>query len=380
MKKVISGNQSVSHAVLAAKAQVIAAYPITPQSSIVEMLAGFCADGKLNAKFINVESEHSAMAACIAASVTGARTFTATSSQGLALMHELLHYASGLRLPIVMANVNRALGSPFNLKADLSDSLSQRDTGWLQFYCESGQEVFDTIIQAYWISEKVLLPAMVNLEGFILSHTFEIVDLPEQKEIECFLPSPMPRDCLDVDNPCLFGGTTDFYINFRYKMHEEMERAKVLCQECDNDFQRAFGRSYGLIQPYCCEDADLILVTAGTLAGTCCVAADQYRERGAKVGVLRIRLFRPFPGEEICHALRHAKKVAVIDRDFSPGCGGIFAQEIKSVLQRKDSLPVYEFIAGLGGKDVTDEDIGKVIDQTHQTPQPGGVTWLGLLK
>jgi len=380
MKKVISGNQSVSHAVLAAKAQVIAAYPITPQSSIVEMLAGFCADGKLKAKFINVESEHSAMAACISASVTGARTFTATSSQGLALMHELLHYASGLRLPIVMANVNRALGSPFNLKADLSDSLSQRDTGWLQFYCESGQEVFDTIIQAYWISEQVLLPTMVNLEGFILSHTFEIVDVPEQREIDRFLPPPAPRDCLDVENPCLFGGTTDFYINFRYKMHEEMERAKVVCQECDTHFQRAFGRSYGLIQPYCCDDADLILVTAGTFAGTCCVAADQYRERGAKVGVLRVRLFRPFPGEEICNALRNAKKVAVIDRDLSPGCGGIFAQEIKSALQGKDSLPVYEFIAGLGGKDVTDGDIGRVIDQTYQTPEPGGVTWLGLLK
>ncbi|MFB3886546.1 MAG: transketolase C-terminal domain-containing protein [Thermodesulfobacteriota bacterium] len=380
MKRVISGNQSVSHAVLGAKAQVIAAYPITPQSSIVEMLAGFCAEGKLQAKFINVESEHSAMAACISASVTGARTFTATSSQGLALMHELLHYASGLRLPIVMANVNRALGSPFNLKADLTDSLSQRDTGWLQFYCGSGQEVFDTIIQAYWISEKVLLPVMVNLEGFILSHTFEIVDLPEQGEIDRFLPSPMPRDCLDVENPCLFGGTTDFYINFRYKMHEEMERARALCRECDDHFEEAFGRRHGSIQTYGCEDADLILVTAGTLAGTCSVAADRYRERGVKVGVLRVRLFRPFPGEEIDNALRNAKKVAVIDRDFSPGCGGIFGQEIKSVLQGKRPLPVHEFIAGLGGKDVTDEDIGKIIDQTYGTSEPGGITWLGLLK
>jgi len=381
MKKVISANQSVSHAVLAAKAQVIAAYPITPQSSIVEMIANFCSTGQLHAKFINVESEHSAMAACISASVVGARTFTATSSQGLALMHELLHYASGLRLPIVMANVNRALASPFNLKADLSDSLSQRDTGWLQFYCESGQEVFDTIIQAYRISEQVLLPVMVNLEGFILSHTYEIVDIPEQSEIDRFLSPPAPRDCLNVENPCLFGGTTDFYINFRYKMHEGMERAKIICQECDVQFQEVFGRSYGLIQSYLCEDAELILVTAGTIAGTCCVAADQYRERGLKVGVLRIRLFRPFPGEQICLALGKTKKVAVIDRDFSPGCGGIFAQEIKSILQgRRGGLPVYEFIAGLGGKDVTDEDIGRVIDQTYQNPEPGGVTWIGLLK
>jgi len=220
---------------------------------------------------------------------------------------------------------------------------------------------------------------MVNLEGFILSHTYEIVDIPQQDEIDRFLPPPAPRDCLDIENPSLFGATTDFYINFRYKMHEEMERAKVISQECDAKFQEAFGRSYGLIQSYLCEDADLILVTAGTLAGTCCVTADQYRERDLKVGVLRIRLFRPFPGEEICNALRNAKKVAVIDRDFSPGCGGIFAQEIKSVLHGKDFLPVYEFIAGLGGKDVTDEDIGKVIDQTLQTQEPGGVTWIGVL-
>ena len=253
---------------LAAKAQVVAAYPITPQSSIVEMLANFCSSGQLQAKFINVESEHSAMAACISASVTGARTFTATSSQGLALMHELLHYASGLRLPIVMANVNRALGSPFNLKADLSDSLSQRDTGWLQFYCESGQEVFDTIIQSYRISEQILLPVMVNLEGFILSHTYEPVDIPDQGQIDRFLPPPAPRDCLDVENPCLFGGTTDFYINFRYKMHQEMERAKAFCHDCDSEFQKTFGRGYGLIQPYLCEDADMILVTAGTIAGS----------------------------------------------------------------------------------------------------------------
>jgi len=381
MKRVISGNQSVSYAVLSAKAQVIAAYPITPQSSVVEMLANFCSTGQLHTKFINVESEHSAMAACISASVVGARTFTATSSQGLALMHELLHYASGLRLPIVMANVNRALGSPFNLKADLSDSLSQRDTGWLQFYCESGQEVFDTIIQAYRISEQILLPVMVNLEGFILSHTYEAVDIPDQVQIDRFLPPPAPRDCLDVENPCLFGGTTDFYINFRYKMHQEMEKAKAFCQECDSEFQKTFGRSYGLTQSYLCEDADMILVTAGTIAGTCRVVADQYRKRGLKVGVLRVRLFRPFPSEWICKALQHAKKVAVIDRDFSPGCGGIFAQEIKSALQgTRVSLPVYEFIAGLGGKDVTDEDIGGVVEQTNQTPEPGGVTWIGLLK
>lgn len=381
MKRVISANQAVSYAVLAAKAQVIAAYPITPQSSIVEMLSSFCATGALRAKFINVESEHSAMAACMSASVAGARTFTATSSQGLALMHEVLHYASGLRLPIVMANVNRALASPFNLKADLSDSLSQRDTGWLQFYCESGQEVFDTIIQSYRISEQILLPVMVNLEGFILSHTYEIVDVPEQSDIDLFLPPSPARECLDVDNPSMFGSTTDYYINFRYRMHQDMEAAKAVCHDIDAEFKKAFGRGYGLTSPYLCEDADLILVTAGTIAGTCRVVADRLRTKGMKVGVLRIRMVRPFPGKQIRDQLRGAEKVAVIDRDFSPGCGGILAQEVKAALQGDNSCPsVYEFIAGLGGKDVTDKDIEKIIQQTRNTPNPGDSTWIGLLK
>jgi pyruvate/2-oxoacid:ferredoxin oxidoreductase alpha subunit len=379
VKKVISGNQAVSYAVLSAKPHVIAAYPITPQSSVVEMLATFCANGDLQAKFINVESEHSAMAACISASMVGARTFTATSSQGLALMHELLHYASGLRLPIVMANVNRALASPFNLKADLTDSLSQRDTGWIQFYCESGQEVFDTIIQAFKISEQTLLPVMVNLEGFILSHTYEIVDIPGQDQIDRFLPPPPPRHCLDVEEPCVFGATTDLYINFRYKLHQAIEKAKSICHEIDDEFQSTFGRGYGLIQSYHCEEADIILVTAGTIAGTCRMVSDRYEKKGSKVGVLKIRLFRPLPKELICQTLQRAVKVAVIDRDYSPGSGGILAQELKSILH-KANLPVYEFIAGLGGNDVTDEDIERIIDETHQAHEPGEMIWIGLLK
>lgn len=381
MKKVISGNQAVSYAAYLAKPQVIAAYPITPQSTIVEMLAGFCARGDLAAKFINVESEHSAMAACISASATGARTFTATSSQGLALMHELLHYASGLRLPIVMANVNRALAAPFNLKADMSDSLSQRDTGWVQFYCESAQEVFDTILQSFKISEQILLPVMINLEGFVLSHTYEIVDIAAGEEIEDFLPRPANRHCLDVENPCMIGGTTDFYINFRFKMNQAMANAAVACEEVDGEFQRTFGRGYGLVQSFGCEDADLILVTAGTIAGTCRVVSQEFKKRGLKVGVLRIRLFRPFPKEKIWRFLQGAKKIAVIDRDFSPGCGGILAQEVKAALyEARVRIPVYEFILGLGGKDVTDEDIARIISHTEDAPRPEGNLWLGLLQ
>lgn len=381
MKKVISGNQAVSYAVRLAGPQVIAAYPITPQSSIVETLAAFCASGELKAKFINVESEHSAMAACIAASVSGARTFTATSSQGLALMHEMLHYASGLRLPIVMANVNRALASPFNLKADLSDSLSQRDTGWIQLYCESAQEVFDTILQAFRIAEEVLLPVMVNLEGFILSHTYEVVDIADPEEVDRFLPPPPARECLDVDRPSMFGATTDYYIYFRYKMHEAMERAKAVAPRVEEEFRTIFGRGYDLVRSYRCEDAEVILVTAGTIASSCRVVADRCRERGQRVGVLGLRLFRPFPRDLIVSPLANGARVAIVDRDFSPGLGGILAQEIRSALHGARCIPpVYEFIAGLGGKDVTDEDIEEIIERTYKTRTPGESTWIGLSK
>lgn len=383
MKRLISSNQAVAYAVKSCRPHVIAAYPITPQSSIVEMIAEFCSKEDFPARFINVESEHSAMAACISASTTGARAFTATSSQGLALMHEMLHYASGLRLPLVMANVNRALAAPFNLKADLTDSLSQRDTGWIQLYCESAQEVFDTVIQAFRIAEQVLLPVMVNSEGFILSHTYENVEIPTQEEIDAFLPLPSPRPCLDVENPFMLGGPADLsYINFRYKLQKAMEEAKAVCGEVDAEFQDAFGRGYGVIQSYHCHDADIILVSAGTIVGTCCMVADRFRKQeGLKIGVLKVRLFRPFPKDDICRALQGAGKVAVIDRDLSPGCGGIFAQEIKAALQEVHfTSPLYEYIAGLGGKDVTDEDIEGIIAETHKAPRPEGVKWIGLAR
>jgi pyruvate/2-oxoacid:ferredoxin oxidoreductase alpha subunit len=380
MKKVISSNQAVAQAILASQPQVIAAYPITPQSSIVEMIAGYCADGKLKTQFINVESEHSAMAACIAASAVGARTFTATSSQGLALMHELLHYASGLRLPVVMANVNRALAAPFNIKADLSDSLSQRDTGWIQIYCESAQEAFDSVIQAFKIAERTLLPVMVNSEGFILSHTYEIVDIPEQEKVDAFLQPVPQRKCLDVEDPFMLGGPADQYINFRFKLQQAMEDAKTVIGEISAEFQDTFGRSYDLVQAYHCEDAALIVVTAGTIASTCCMVADELNQKGLNVGVLRIRSFRPFPKEQLCRALHKAKKVAVIDRDLSPGCGGIFAQEIKAALQGVASgQPVFEYIAGLGGKDVTDTDVEEIITHCHQARQVEDVKWIGLI-
>jgi len=268
MKKLITGNHTVSFGVKLSRAEVIAAYPITPQTEIVEKLSEMVADGSLPAKFIKVESEHSAMAACIGASATGARAFTATSSQGLALMHEMLHWASGARLPIVMTNVNRAMAPPWNVWSDQTDSLAQRDTGWLQFYCEDNQEIVDTIIQAYKISEKVMLPAMVVLDAFILSHTSEPVDIPLQKKVDKFLPPYNPKYKLDIANPHAFGGLVkpDWYYEFRYKISRAMEDAKDLINKVGKDFGREFGRSYGLIEEYRCNKADIILVTSGTIS------------------------------------------------------------------------------------------------------------------
>lgn len=381
MQRVISSNQAVSLAVKSAGVKVIAAYPITPQSSIVENLAFFCSEGSLQAKFINVESEHSAMAACIAASAVGARTFTATSSQGLALMHEMLHYASGMRLPIVMANINRAIAAPFNIKADLSDSLSQRDTGWIQFYCASGQEVFDTIIQAYRLSEKILLPVMVNAEGFILSHTYEVVDIPEAETIQQYLPEPPQWHSLSVENPFMLGAPTDLYMHFRYRLHQAMEEAKAVIDETAEEFRRHFGRQYMPVHAYNCEDAELILVTAGTIAGTASEISDRYRLQGRNLGVARIRLFRPFPAKQLGEVVKGARKILVVERDYSPSVGGILAQEIKAVLKRiKPSLPVYESIAGLGGKDVTDRDIETAVEWAQRTEETADCLWLGLDK
>ena len=382
MEKVITGNYAASYGAKLARVQVIAAYPITPQTSIIEKLASFCADGELDARFIKVESEHSAMAACIGASATGARAFTATSGQGLFLMHEVVHWAAGARLPIVMAVVNRAAAPGWNIWTEQTDTLSQRDTGWMQFYCESNQEVLDTIIQAYKIAERVLLPAMVILDAFVLSHTSEIVDIPDQALVDEYLPPYKPPLRLDVNDPHAFGGllTPGEYMEMRYKMQRAMEEAKRVVREADEEFGRLFGRRYGLVEGYRLDGAEVVLVTSGTVASTSRDVVDDFRERGIKVGMLKIRLFRPFPAEEVREALRGARKVAVIDRNISFGHGGIFAQEIKSVLYNAGlRTPLFGFIAGLGGRDVTPQLIGQVLDYTleHDEP-PADIIWMGV--
>ncbi|MCX6576925.1 MAG: pyruvate ferredoxin oxidoreductase [Candidatus Aminicenantes bacterium] len=382
MKKVIMGNHALSYGAMLARSQVIAAYPITPQTQVVELLSEMCADKTLDAKFIKVESEHSAMAACIGASVAGARTFTATSSQGLALMHEMLHWASGGRLPVVMGDINRSMGPGWSIWTDQNDSLSQRDTGWMQYYCASNQEVLDTVIQAFKVSERLAIPSMVILDAFALSHTYEVVDIPDQAKVDEYLPPFRPQVRLTPDDPHAFGGLTspEHYFELRYKLQKDMEKAPGLIEETGREFETMFGRYLGLVDDYLCDDADIILVTSGTAGYTARVAVDDMRKSGIKAGNLRIKVFRPFPFEHVRRIVKNAKKVAVVDRNISYGHHGMFFQEVKSALYgHDDSLPVFGFIAGLGGRDITPSTFREIADIALSKDRPEEeIIWIGV--
>jgi len=382
MKKVMMGNHAVSYGVMLARADVIAAYPITPQTQIVEELSELCASGRLEARFIKVESEHSAMAACVGASQAGSRAFTATSSQGLALMHEVLHWAGGGRLPIVLANVNRAMGPGWNIWADQNDSLSQRDTGFMQVYCESNQEVLDWTIMAFKIAEAVRLPLMINLDAFFLSHTYEAVDIPPQEEVDEFLPKQLLYPRLDIAEPHAFNALVPpaQYLEIRYKLQQAMEEAKRVMADVGREFGEKFGRTYTMTSSYMLDDAKIALVTSGTVSGTARVAIRELREQGVPVGQLKMQTFRPFPTEEVRDALAGVDKIAVIDRNFSWGAGGIFAQEIKAALYNAESRPqVYGYIAGTGGRDITPDTINEVVKRTDEAERPkADYTWIGV--
>ena len=382
MKKLIMGNHAAAYGAKLARAEVVAAYPITPQTQTVEKIAEMVASGEMKAEYIKVESEHSAMAACIGASSAGARAFTATSSQGLALMHELLHWAAGARLPIVMTNVNRAMAPGWNIWSEQNDSLSQRDTGWLQFYCESNQEVLDTVIQAYKIAEKVSLPVMICLDGFSLSHTYEGVNIPDQEDIDDFLPPYDPKYKLDVDDPKTFGAMIfpDWYYEMRYKMHEAMIEAMSVIAEVDEEFREKFGRKYGIVEDYRCDGAKTIMIASGTIASTAKDVIDAMRDAGESVGMAKVRVFRPFPKDEIRKIARNAENIGVIDRNISFGHEGIFFSETKAALYSAPNRPkVFDFIAGLGGRDVTPEDIEDMIHLTA-SGNIDEITWYKLKK
>jgi pyruvate/2-oxoacid:ferredoxin oxidoreductase alpha subunit len=384
MKKVIMGNHALSWGATLARSQVIAAYPITPQTQVVELLSEMCATKQLDAKFIKVESEHSAMAACIGASLAGARTFTATSSQGLALMHELLHWASGGRNPVVMGNINRSMAPGWSIWTDQNDSLSQRDTGWIQFYCSSNQEVLDTVIQAFKVSEALMIPSMVVLDAFALSHTYEVVEIPEQDKVDAYLPPFKPPVRLTPADPHAFGGLTgpEHYFELRYKLQKDMEKAPALIEETGREYERMFGRYLGQVEDYRCEDADLILITSGTAGYTARVGVDLLRQDGIKAGNLRVKVFRPFPFERVREVISRTQKVAVVDRNISYGHHGIFYQEVKSALYGDNHQPpLFGYIAGLGGRDITPAMFKDIARHALATNKPEErINWIGVLK
>ena len=371
MRTVITGNYAVSYGVKLADVQVISAYPITPQTQIVEKLSEMYAKGEIHAKYINVESEHSAMASCIGAASTGARVFTATSSQGLAYMHELLHWASRARLPIVMANVNRAMAPGWNVWVDQNDSLSQRDTGWMQIYCKDNQEVLDSIIMSYKISEKVLLPTMVNLDAFVLSHTSEPVDIPEIEQVREFLPPYNPKIKMDIEDPRTFGtlASPEYYSEFQYKIQQSMEHAETVIADTCKEFESIFGRSYAMLESYKMEDATDVILTTSTMAETASIAVDNLREKGEKVGALRIRYLRPFPANELYNRIKGKKRIIVLDRNISFGAQGIFCQETRAALYGKTDIPdIFGYILGLGGRDVRPEKIIEIYNLVKCNP------------
>jgi len=384
MKKVITGNQAVAYGAILSRVDVISAYPITPQTTIVEELSELVASGRLNTKFLKVESEHSAMAALIGASTGGVRCFTATSSHGLAYMHEMLHWASGARLPIVMVNVNRALGPGWNIWSDQTDSLSQRDTGWIQLYCENNQEVLDTILQAYRIAESVKLPVMVVLDAFVLSHTSEAVEIPAMEEVDKFLPPCCLEYTIGTQESVAFSviTTPEYFFEFRYKIQKAMEQVPGIAKNVDDEFRSWFGRGYGAIERYGKEEAEVLLMTSGTVTSTSRIVIQKLVQKGYGVAGIKIKRFRPFPSEEIREAMKGAKKLAVIDRNLSVGIGGIFAQELRASLYSGEERPqVFGFVSGLGGRDITPELIEEAIQYTWEHRQPEeDILWLGLRK
>jgi pyruvate ferredoxin oxidoreductase alpha subunit len=365
-KAYLCGNEAVAEGIRLVEPHVIAAYPITPQTVAVERLAEMVEDGSLKSEFLHVESEHSALSACMGASAIGARTFTATSSQGLLYMAECLHYASGGRFPIVMMNANRSVALPWSIYGDHRDSLSQLDSGWIQVYVEDAQESLDMAIQSFAIAEnqKVLTPIMLNLDGFTLTHTYELVEIPTKEKVLSFLPPFKTPFKMDLENPknMGFSSTPADNMEFKYQQHKAVIDSKAVIKQVDIDFGKQFGRTYGgLVDAYHCNDAEYIVITLGSVTGTCRTVVDMLREEGWKVGVLKIRFMRPFPEEEIVEITRHAKAIAVIDRDISFGFEGTVFTNVNSALATTNNQMLkLNFVAGLGGRDISKEAIHEI--------------------
>jgi len=366
MLKQVEGSKAVADAVACCRPAVICAYPISPQTHIVEGLSRLVKSGELkDCEFVNVESEFAAMSVAIGSSATGARTYTATASQGLLFMVEAVFNASGLGLPIVMTVANRAIGGPINIWNDHSDSMSQRDSGWIQLYAETNQEAADLHVQAFRIAEELSLPVMVCMDGFILTHASEQVDIPEQEQVDAFLPPYSPRQVLDPDAPISIGAMVgpEAFTEVRYMAHAKTLLALEKIPQVAKDFEQVFHRtSGGLVRPYFCDGAETVIIALGSVLGTIKDVVDELRQDGASIGVLGIITFRPFPFQAVKSALKNAKRIVVIEKAFSVGIGGIVAENIRTSIADQ-ATPVYTVIAGLGGRPITKTSLDGLFHQ-----------------
>ena len=378
----VTGNEACANALRQVNPDVCGIYPITPQTDMMQRFASYIADGKVDTESILVESEHSSMSACIGAAAAGGRVVTATSSQGLALMWEMLHIASGDRLPIVMPVVNRALSAPLNIHGDHSDAMGARDTGWIQIWSENGQEAYDNTIQAFRIGEHmdIRLPVMVCLDGFIISHSIERMEYLEDQEVKDFVgPFKNFLPLLDLDKPKSYGPLilTDLYHEYKRAQHEVMTKVKAVVLDVARDFEKLSGRKYGIFETYRLEDADIAMVILNSAAGTTKDVIDEFRDKGIKAGLLKPRLFRPFPFEEIAEALKHTTAVCVMDRADSFGSYGPLFMEVASALYPLERKPLLmNKIYGLGGRDYLPSHAAQVLAELHETAQSGKVSVL----
>ena len=381
-RQFLSGNEAFAYGVRLARPQVISAYPITPQTIVVEKLSEFVEDGSLKSEFIHVESEHSALSCAMGASSVGARAFTATSSQGLLYMAECLPYAAGGRFPIVMMNANRSTALPWNIYGDQRDSLSQLDSGWIQAYAENAQEALDLALMSFYIAEhkQVSTPFMANLDGFVLTHTYEVVDVPTAEQADEFLPTFETENKMSLTKPKNLGFSAgpDTNTFFKYKEHTGLLNVKKAVTEAESRFESIFGRHYsGLTENYRTDDADYILITLGSISGLVREIVDKLREQGEKAGLLRIRYMRPFPNEEIAKAVKNAKAVGVLEKDISFGNEGTVYTNVNSALQKAGiSIPTSDYIGGLGGRNISPGEIKNIFEKLKQ--EKSAVKFLGI--
>jgi len=383
MLKQVEGSHAVADVVALCRPNVISAYPITPQTHIVEGLASIVGEGRLDAEFVNVESEFSAASVVLGASAAGARAYTATTSQGLLLMSEVIYCIAGMRLPIVLTCANRAISAPLSIWNDQQDSMAVRDAGWIQLHAEDNQEASDLHMQAFKIAEQTFLPVMVCMDGFILTHAFEPVDVPEQREVDDFLPPFKPKHIVDPRYPRGIGLFADprFYMETRYILHRALEKSEETIKQVSSEFARTFGReSGGFIKTYKLEEAEVAIVSMGSVVGTIKDLIDELEGEGKKVGLLQICSYRPFPRDEVYRALKDKMNIVVLEKCISLGRGGILASDVRWSFPRaeKKDRNISSFVAGLGGRNIAQDDLRYMVEKVGK--EPVEFEFLGLKK